>query len=108
MIIALVLACIARAPKITPEALAVAGVPPESEASLAAARETFVSVCTDCHPLQAPRRHAADEWPHYVDEMREEHDAEFSDAQREQILAYIDFVVAWDANVRAAKKSGSH
>ena len=66
-----------------------------------------MAVCSDCHLLPAARRHSADEWPHVVDKMRTKHKAQFDDAQKQQILAYLDLVVAWDANVRAAKKSGS-
>ena len=84
-----------------------AGAPPDAEASLAASRETFVAVCSDCHLVPAARWHSSDEWSHVVDEMRTEHDAEFDDAQKQQILAYLDLVVAWDANMRAAKKSRS-
>lgn len=97
-------ACLAKAPQVTPEVLAVAGAPPESEASLAASRETFVTVCTECHPLPSPKRHAADEWPDYVEEMRAEHDAEFTDAQKAEVLAYIDLAAAWHANTKAARK----
>jgi len=107
MTYSLLLACIARAPKVSPEVLAMAGAPPEAEASLAESRATFVSVCSECHLIPAARWHSPDEWPHVVDEMRTKHKAEFDDAQKEQILAYLDFVVAWDANMRAAKKSGS-
>ena len=101
----LLLACIARAPQISPEVLAMAGAPPDAEASLAASRATFVAVCSDCHLVPAARWHSSEEWPHVVDEMRTKHKAEFDDAQKEQILAYLDLVVAWDANVRAAKKN---
>ena len=105
MIAPLLLACLARAPKVSPEVLAVAGAPPESEAALAASRETFVTVCTECHLLPAPKWHSSDEWPHVVDKMRAKHDAEFTDAQKAELLAYIDMVVAWDANTRAARRS---
>jgi cytochrome c553 len=101
----LLLACIARAPKVSPEVLAMAGAPADAEASLAASRETFVAVCSDCHLVPAARWHSADEWPHVLDEMRTEHDAEFDDAQKQQNLAYLDLVVAWDTNVRAARKA---
>ena len=100
----LLLSCIARAPKISPEVLAMAGVPAEAEASLAASRETFVTVCSDCHLAPAARWHSSEEWPHVVEEMRTKHDAEFDDAQKQQVLDYLNLVVAWDANVRAAKK----
>ena len=82
-----------------------AGASPDAEASLAASRETFVAVCSDCHMVPAARWHSPDEWPHVVDEMRTKHKAEFDDAQKQQILAYLDLVVAWDANVRAARKA---
>jgi len=101
----LLLACLARAPHVTPEVLAVAGAPPESEATLASSRETFVAVCAECHLLPAPKWHSSDEWPIVVDKMRTKHDAEFSDAQKAELLAYIDMVVAWDANTRAARKA---
>jgi hypothetical protein len=106
MTLAVLLACIPRAPQITPEVLAVGGAPPEAEASLVVSRETFVAVCAECHLLPAPKWHSSDEWPDVVEKMRTKHDAEFSDAQKEQLLAYIDFVVAWDAKTRAAKKNG--
>ncbi len=99
----LLLSCIARVPHVTPEVLAVAGAPPEHEAELAASRETFVTVCSDCHLVPAPRWHARDEWRDVVEKMRVEHDAEFDDAQRERLLAYIDLVIAWDAQTRAAR-----
>ena len=101
----LLLACLARAPHVTPEVLAVAAAPPESEAALASSRETFVAVCGECHLLPAPKWHSSDEWPHVVEKMRTKHDAEFDDAQKAQLLAYIDMVVAWDANTRAARKA---
>ena len=82
-----------------------AGAPADAEAGLVASRETFVAVCSDCHLVPAARWHSADEWPHVVDEMRTKHKAEFDDAQKQQILDYLDLVVAWDANVRAAKKN---
>ena len=103
--IPLLLACLAKAPKISPDVLADAGVPPESEATLTTSRETFVAVCTECHLLPAPKWHSSDEWPRVVDKMRTKHDAEFSDAQKAELLAYIDMVVAWDANTRAARKA---
>lgn len=107
MTYALLLACIARAPKVSPEVLAIAGAPPDAEASLAESRATFVAVCSECHLVPAARRHSSDEWPNVVERMRTKHKAEFDDAQKQQILAYLDLVVAWDANTRAAKKSGS-
>jgi hypothetical protein len=100
----LLLACIARAPQVSPEVLAIAGAPADAEASLAVSRETYVAVCSDCHLLPAARKHSADEWPHVVDKMRTKHHAKFDDAQKQQILAYLDLVVAWDANRRAATK----
>jgi hypothetical protein len=97
-------ACLAKAPQVSPEVLAVAGAPPESEASLAVSRETFVTVCTECHLLPAPKWHSSDEWPDVVESMRKEHDAEFDDAQKADVLAYIDMAAAWHANTRAARK----
>jgi hypothetical protein len=105
MMAPLLLACIARAPQVSPEVLTVAGAPPESAASLASSRETFVAVCSECHHLPAPKWHSSEEWRDIVEEMRDEHDAEFDDAQREQLLAYIDLVVAWDAHTRAARRA---
>jgi hypothetical protein len=97
-------ACLAKAPQVSPEVLAVAGAPPEAEASLAASRETFVTVCTECHLLPAPKWHSSDEWPDVVDSMRTDHDAEFTDAQKADVLAYIDFAIAWRTNTKAARK----
>jgi cytochrome c5 len=105
--LAVLLACIARAPHISPEVLAVGGAPPEAEASLMAGRETFVAVCDQCHLLPAPKHLSSDEWPAVIEKMRTKHHAKVDDAQKEQILAYIDFVVVWDEKTRAAKKSKS-